>query len=147
MKLCKGGIIFMNIIRTVAQIGIIILFYIIGEWIVSITRIIIPGSIVGLVLLWLALYFKWLNVKYIQKGASFMLAFLTLFFIPSTVAVINYPELLTTSGGLLIVAVIISTIFSIIITGKVSKMIEKKEQLIKEDGDLATSTSNTVHHK
>ena len=77
----------MNIIRTVAQIGIIILFYLLGEWIVSITGIIIPGSIVGLVLLWLALYFKWLNVKYIRKGASFMLAFLTLFFIPSTVAV------------------------------------------------------------
>ncbi|MGN7477186.1 CidA/LrgA family protein [Solibacillus silvestris] len=137
----------MNIIRTIAQIGIIIIFYLIGEYIVSITGIIIPGSIIGLVLLWFALYFKLLNVKYIQKGASFMLAFLTLFFIPSTAAVINYPELLTKSGGLLVLAVIISTIISLVITGKVSKMIEKKEQQIKEERNIVTSAANPIHHK
>lgn len=137
----------MNIIRTIAQIGIIIVFYLIGEAIVKITGIIIPGSIIGLVLLWLALFFNVLNVKYIRKGASFLLAFLTLFFIPSTVAVINYPELLTKSGGLLILAVIISTIFSLIITGRVSKFVEGKEQQMKEGRNIATSTTNSIHHK
>lgn len=137
----------MDIIRTIAQIGIIIIFYLVGEFIVSITGIIIPGSIIGLVLLWLALYFKMLNVKYIQNGASFMLAFLTLFFIPSTVAVINYPELLTISGGLFVLAVIISTIFALIVTGKISKMIEKKERKIKEEEHIAASTVNSIHHK
>ncbi|MEK5079495.1 CidA/LrgA family protein [Solibacillus sp. FSL W7-1436] len=137
----------MEIIRTIAQIGIIILFYLAGEFIVSITGIIIPGSIIGLVILWLALYFKILNVKYIQKGASFMLAFLTLFFIPSTVAVINYPELLTISGGLFVLAVIISTIFALVVTGKISKLIERKERKMKEEENIAASTANSIHHK
>ncbi|MCH7320785.1 CidA/LrgA family protein [Solibacillus sp. MA9] len=133
--------------RTIAQIGIITVFYLFGQAIVDFTGIIIPGSIIGLVLLWLALFFKVLNVKYIQKGASILLAYLTLFFIPSTVAVIKYPELLTVSGGLLILAVIISTLVSLAITGKVSQFIEKKELQKKEDKSVATVTTNPVHHK
>lgn len=137
----------MGVVRTVAQIGIIIVFYIVGQAIVNFTGIIIPGSIIGLVLLWLALFFKILNVKYIQKGASFLLAFLTLFFIPSTVAVINYPELLTVSGGLLIIAVIVSTLISLAVSGKVSQFIEKKEQQKKEGENVATVPTNSLHHK
>ena len=137
----------MNFVRTVAQIGIIIVFYLLGQAIVDFTGIIIPGSIIGLVLLWLALFFKVLNVKYIQKGASFLLAFLTLFFIPSTVAVINYPELLTVSGGLLIVAVIVSTLLSLAVTGKISQFIEKKEQQKKEANSIAKVATNSLHHK
>ena len=143
----RKGVFQVDIIRTIAQIGIIILFYLVGEYIVSITGIIIPGSIVGLVLLWLSLYFKLLNVKFIQKGASFMLAFLTLFFIPSTVAVINYPELLTVSGGLLILAVIISTILALVITGKVSRIIEEKEKQKKEGEHVTASSTKSIYHK
>lgn len=135
-----------NIIRTIAQIGIIIIFYLLGEAIVRLTGLIIPGSIIGLVLLWLALFLKVLKVTYIQQGASFLLTFLTLFFIPSTVAVINYPELLTYSGVLLIVAVIISTIFSLVLTGKVSQLIERKESKNEEEKNNAAATANSLHH-
>ena len=136
----------MNIIRTIAQIGIIFCFYLLGEWIVDLTGIIIPGSIIGLVLLWLALFFKVFKVAYIQQGANLLLTFLTLFFIPSTVAVINYPELLTIHGALLIVAVIVSTIFSLVVTGKVSQWIEQKELKKQEEKKDATSTTNSLHY-
>ena len=137
----------MDIIRTIAQIGIIILFYLVGEFIVSLTGIIIPGSIIGLILLWFSLYLKIVNVKFIEKGASFLLAFLTLFFIPSTVAVINYPELLTVSGSLLILAVIISTIFTLVITGKVSRIIEEKEKQKKEGENVTANPAKSIYHK
>ena len=136
----------MNIIRTIAQIGIIYCFYLLGEWIVDLTGIIIPGSIIGLVLLWLALFFKVFKIAYIQQGASLLLAFLTLFFIPSTVAVINYPELLTLHGALLVIAVIVSTIFSLVVTGKVSQWIEKKELKKQEEKKDAAFTTNSLHH-
>ena len=88
------------------------------------------------------MYFKLLNVKFIQEGASFLLAFLTLFFIPSTVAVINYPELLTKAGVFLIIAVIGSTLLTLVITGKVSQYIEKKENEPEEANDVVTTPSN-----
>ncbi|MER1984605.1 MAG: CidA/LrgA family protein [Solibacillus sp.] len=126
----------MQVVRVIAQIGILTVYYLIGDFIVKATGLIIPGSIIGLVLLWLSLYFKILPTKFIQEGVSFLLAFLTLFFIPSTVAVINYPELLTKTGVLLMVAVIISTIFTLVVTGKVSQYIEKREnrQEVKSHG-------------
>lgn len=137
----------MRILRIIAQIGILSVYYFIGVLLVDVTGIIIPGSIIGLVLLWLSLYFKLLNAKFIQEGASFLLAFLTLFFIPSTVAVINYPELLTKAGVFLVIAVIVSTLLTMVITGKVSQYIEKKENEPKEANDVATTPSNASHHR
>ena len=133
----------MRIIRTIAQIAILWVFYYIGALIVEWTNIFIPPSIIGLVLLWALLMLNIINVKLIQDGASFLIAFLTLFFIPSTVGVVEYPELLTVSGLLLVLAVFVSTIMVIIITGKVSQFIERKEQEVKED---VMDVSTTHHH-
>lgn len=133
----------MRIIRMIAQIAILWVFYYIGVLIVEWTNIFIPPSIIGLVLLWALLMLNIINVKLIQDGASFLIAFLTLFFIPSTVGVVEYPELLTLSGLLLVLAVFVSTVMVIIITGKVSQFIERKEQEVKED---VMDVSTTHHH-
>ena len=133
----------MRIIRTIAQIGILWVFYYIGVLIVEWTNIFIPPSIIGLVLLWALLMTNVINVKLIQDGASFLIAFLTLFFIPSTVGVVEYPELLTLSGLLLVLAVFVSTVIVIVVTGKVSQFIERKEQEVKED---VMDVSTTHHH-
>ena len=133
----------MRIIRMIAQIAILWVFYYIGVLIVEWTNIFIPPSIIGLVLLWALLMLNIINVKLIQDGASFLIAFLTLFFIPSTVGVVEYPELLTLSGLLLVLAVFVSTVRVIIITGKVSQFIERKEQEVKED---VMDVSTTHHH-
>ena len=133
----------MRIIRTIAQIAILWVFYYIGVLIVEWTNIFIPPSIIGLVLLWALLMLNIINVKLIQDGASFLIAFLTLFFIPSTVGVVEYPELLTVSGLLLVLAVFVSTVMVIILTGKVSQFIERKEQEVKED---VMDVSTNHHH-
>ena len=133
----------MRIISTIAQIGILWVFYYIGVLIVEWTNIFIPPGIIGLVLLWALLMMNVINVKLIQDGASFSIAFLTLFFIPSTVGVVEYPELLTLSGLLLVLAVFVSTVIVIVVTGKVSQFIERKEQEVKED---VMDVSTTHHH-
>ena len=133
----------MKVIRTIAQVGILWVFYYIGVLIVEWTNIFIPPGIIGLVLLWALLMMNVINVKLIQDGASFSIAFLTLFFIPSTVGVVEYPELLTLSGLLLVLAVFVSTVIVIVVTGKVSQFIERKEQEVKED---VMDVSTTHHH-
>ena len=123
----------MKILRTIAQVGILWLFYFIGVLIVEWTGIFIPPSIIGLVLLWGLLMLNVIKVKLIQEGASFLIAFLTLFFIPATVGVVDYPELLTVSGLLLVLAVFLSTVATIVVAGKLSQYIERKEQAMKEE--------------
>jgi holin-like protein len=121
-----------RVVRIIIQIGILNIYYYIGEGIVSLLHVPLPGSIIGLLLLALSLIFKIIKVEYIQDGAGFLIGVLTLFFIPATVGVIDYPELLSTTGLLIILAVIASTLISIYITGLLTQMIEKKEQAKKE---------------
>jgi holin-like protein len=123
----------MKIIRICLQIAILWIFYFIGDLIVNLLHIKFPGSIIGLILLWAALYFKLLNIKFVLDGASFLITFLTLFFIPSTVGIIQYPELLTAKGMLLIIAVFVSSIFAFVLTGKFAGYIEKLE--LRKEGD------------
>ena len=118
----------MQILRILIQILILFIFYFVGDLIVTLLNIKFPGSIVGLVLLWTCLYFKWLDVRFVAGGASMLIAFLTLFFIPSTVGIVQYPELLTKSGVLLIIAVVISSIFAFVFTGKLGQFLEKMEE-------------------
>ena len=124
----------MKIIRICLQIAILWIFYFIGDLIVNLLHIKFPGSIIGLILLWAALHFKLLNIKFVLDGASFLITFLTLFFIPSTVGIIQYPELLTAKGMLLIIAVFVSSIFAFVLTGKFASYIEKLE--LRKDGDI-----------
>lgn len=117
----------MRIIRTIAQILILYVFYYFGVFIVEITGLPLPASIIGLVLLAFCLQMKWVKVEYIREGAGFLIAFMTLFFIPAIVGIIDYPQLLSVEGFLLLGTVFVSTLFAILISGKFSEIIEKKE--------------------
>ncbi|MEK5230966.1 CidA/LrgA family protein [Lysinibacillus sp. FSL K6-0232] len=123
---------FLRAVRIIVQIGILNIYYYLGVGIVSYLHIPLPGSIVGLLLLALSLIFKVIKVEYIQDGAGFLIGVLTLFFIPATVGVIDYPELLSGTGVLIILAVIASTLISIYVTGVLTQLIEKKELSKKE---------------
>lgn len=131
----------MRVLRTTVQVAILWLYYYVGVFIVEWTGVFIPSSIIGLILLWISLTLNIIHVKFIQDGAGFLIGFLTLFFIPTTVGVIEYPELLTSAGMLLILAVILSTAVTLVVTGKVSQWIEKKEQLIDEEVSVDGSHS------
>ncbi|WP_460011250.1 CidA/LrgA family protein [Lysinibacillus sp. CTST325] len=121
-----------RVVRMIVQIGILNIFYYMGVGIVALLHVPLPGSVIGLLLLALSLNFKIIKVEYIQDGAGFLIGVLTLFFIPATVGVIDYPELFSTTGLLIMLAVIASTLISIYVTGLLSQMVEKKELAKKE---------------
>lgn len=115
-----------KVIRIVFQIIILYLFSFIGSWIVQSLSLQFPGSIVGLLLLFVCLYFRIIPVELIKDGAGFLLAFLALFFIPATVGIMDYPELLSWAGLGMVLAIIISTVITIIITGRLCQYLERK---------------------
>ena len=78
----------MNIIRIIIQIAILYVFLLIGNVAHTYLHIPLPGSIIGLLLLFLALSQKIFSVKWIEQGASFLLAFLPLLFVPTLVGII-----------------------------------------------------------
>ena len=92
----------------------------------SLLKLPIPGSIVGLLLLFLCLHFKIVPETYIKDGAGFILVMLPLFFIPATVGIIQYPDFLSGKGAILIGIVMISTFMTMIVSGYSSQFVEKK---------------------
>ena len=114
-------------IRIAYQVIILFLFSHLGSFIVQILSIDFPGSIVGLLLLFICLYLKIIPVNLINEGAGFLLGLLALFFVPTTVGIMNYPQLFSIEGFLILFSIIASTIFTLMITGKICSFIESKE--------------------
>lgn len=123
----------MKTLIVVLQICILYIFSYIGNVIQNFFHLVIPGSIIGLLLLFTCLCFKIIPVKWIESGAGFLLSLLMLFFIPTTVGVMNYSSLLSFQGALFILAVLVSTVISIAITGTAGQFFEKNAQNRKGD--------------
>lgn len=69
----------------------------------------IPGSILGLVVLLLALETRVFSLHWFRRGASGLLSHLILFFVPAMLAVVNHRELFSATGLKLLAAVLIGT--------------------------------------
>jgi holin-like protein len=63
-------------------------------------------------------------VEYINRGAGFLIGFLPLLFVPICIGVIKYPELFSTKGFIIMFVVFISTIFTLLISGGTSQILE-----------------------
>lgn len=133
-----------KILNILLQICILFIFSYIGTVIHDLFHLVIPGSIIALLLLFVCLCLKIVPVKYIENGAGFLLSTLLLFFIPSTVGIMNYPSLISIQGALLIVAVLLSTIISMAITGKASQFLEQKAQKRKDDKECNKFSSRAA---
>ncbi|RLL42944.1 CidA/LrgA family holin-like protein [Oceanobacillus piezotolerans] len=111
-------------------IHIIILyaFYQIGNWIQFIFNLLIPGSVIGMILLFLLLATNVIKVKWIEAGAAMMNKHLTLFFIPVTVGIMNYFDLFKGRGIILVLITIISTIIVMISSGLISQWLATRKE-------------------
>ena len=117
------------------QIPILFLFYYIGVFIQNTFKIPIPASIIGLLLLFLCLKIKLIPVEYINRGAGFLIAILPLLFVPICIGIMKYPVLLSVKGFSVMFIVFISTIFTMLIAGKTSQILEKSMNKRKDQNE------------
>ncbi|MEK5025489.1 CidA/LrgA family protein [Paenibacillus sp. FSL M7-1046] len=90
----------------------------------------IPGSIIGMILLFLLLESGVIRLNWVEVGASWLLAELLLFFIPSAIGVMKYSSLLE-ADGLQVLAVVLVGTFAVmagsgVLTGAIYKVKERK---------------------
>lgn len=114
----------MKYLKIIIQIFVLYAFCWIGTVLVEWLHIPLPGSIIGLLLLLGCLLSGIMPAKFVKEGAGFLLPILTLLFIPATVGIMNYPELLSGYGVILIVIVTISTLITLVLTGKLARKME-----------------------
>lgn len=88
----------------------------------------IPGTILGIIVLFILLKMNVIKLSWIEQGANWLLAELLLFFIPAAVGVMNYMSLLEHDGVRILLVVISSTVVVMASSGLVATRISKRKE-------------------
>lgn len=112
----------MSILRASVHIFILYLFYWIGSWIQTTFHLFIPGSVIGMILFFIALIVGF-NPKWIGQGTTLLIRHLPLLFLPATVGAISYLHLFSGWGIILVFIALFSTILVMISSGIVSQQL------------------------
>ncbi|WP_111709933.1 CidA/LrgA family protein [Lutibacter citreus] len=105
----------MNLIK---QVAIILGFWFAGELLSYITKIPIPGSILGMLLIVLALEFKIIKPTRVKLVANFLLNNMAMFFIPAGVGIMCHFKILKQEWLPISVAIVISALLVLTVVGK-----------------------------
>ncbi|MNW29067.1 Holin-like protein CidA [compost metagenome] len=116
-----------KIAQGILQIGVLLLFSVGMNALMGWLHWPIPGSIVGMLLLFILLQTKIIRLSWIEIGASWLLAELLLFFIPSAVGVMDYLPLLEHDGMSILFIVLLGTFIVMAVTGLVATFISKRK--------------------
>ncbi|HFH9838102.1 TPA: CidA/LrgA family protein [Streptococcus suis] len=108
------------------QFMIILIFSFLGEAISSFFHLPIPGSIIGLIFLFLALEFKVIRLRHINTVGNFLLANMTILFLPAAVGIMERFEAIK-DFLLPIVLIIFGAIFlNILVIGLVVQFVKRQ---------------------
>ncbi|WP_439271177.1 CidA/LrgA family protein [Pseudochrobactrum sp. HB0163] len=100
----------------IGQIALIAGFWVLGEGIVRATHIPVPGSVIGLFLLFVLLLTGGMNLLTVRRGAQWYLAEMLLFFIPAVLAVLDHREFLGLLGLKILTVILVGTFIVMIST-------------------------------
>lgn len=112
----------------IGQVAIfIILAYVMNKFVAAI-HLHIPGSILGIILMFFLLQLKLIRLEWVELGANLLLAELLLFFIPSAAGIIQYTNLLYDSGIRILLVVILSMVIVMSCTGLFAQSLAKRRE-------------------
>lgn len=98
-------------------IAVLLFFYLLGSLIAALIHNFIPGSVIGMILLFAALSLKLIRPGVTKKASKFLLDNMLLFFIPVSVGLITSYTLVTKNVVAIVVSTVISTIMVIVVVG------------------------------
>lgn len=99
------------------------MFSLVGVWIQEVFHLSMPGSLIGMLILFLLLSTRIVPLKWFEVGAEKLIVFLPLFLIPSTTGLMEYGSFLLSKGSIMFFLVVISTLVTLIVSGGVSQLL------------------------
>ena len=103
-----------------------------GEWIVSLTGVTLPSSIIGMLLLTLFLKLKWVKLKWVQGLSDFLVANLGFFFVPPGVALMLYFDVIEAQFWPIVIATVVSTMLVLVVTGWIHQIVRKSNGISRK---------------
>ena len=99
---------------------------VLGELIVYLTGIHFPSSIIGMILLTLFLHLGWIKLHWVKAFSDMLISHLGLFFVPPSVAILAYFDLIAKNFWSISAAIVGSTLIVMVVTGHVYQFIRKR---------------------
>ena len=127
--------------KIIKQLFWIFLFSLIGE-IVSkaiASVVAIPGSVIGMVLLFIALHFKWLKMEKVDEVGTWLTDNMAIFFVPAGVGLMTNFDVLADVWYQLLITMVVTTAIMMWFVGslvqKIKAVTDKKNQQLQEGSD------------
>lgn len=127
--------------KIIKQLFWIFLFSLLGE-IVSkaiASVVAIPGSVIGMVLLFIALHFKWLKMEKVDEVGTWLTDNMAIFFVPAGVGLMTNFDVLAEVWYQLLIIMVVTTAIMMWFVGslvqKIKAVTDKKDQQFQEGSD------------
>ncbi|BFH65680.1 MULTISPECIES: CidA/LrgA family holin-like protein [Paenibacillus] len=117
-----------NMIKGTVQVAALMAFTLLMNKLAGLLHLPIPGSILGIIVLFILLETRIVRLEWIDLGASWLLAELLLFFIPAAVGVMKYIPMLESDGVRILIVVIFSTFIVMASSGLLASRIAKQRE-------------------
>ena len=108
------------------QFMYILLFSIIGETLSTVLKLPVPGSIIGMVLLFFALKFRLIRLRQIYDAGQFMIENMTILFLPAGVGIMSHWDAISKYWWQIIVIVLLAIVVNIAVIGFVTQFVKHR---------------------
>lgn len=110
-------------LNIIAQIALLIIFSWAMNLLIAWLHLPIPGSILGMLVLFVLLQTKVVRSEWLEAGSNWLIAELLLFFVSPAVGIIGYRQLLVSDGWRIALIVALGTIVVMMSSGWVAQAI------------------------
>lgn len=129
-----------GLLKIIKQLFWIFLFSFIGEIISALIAsfIAIPGSVIGMILLFLALQFNWVRVEQVDEVGTWLTDNMGIFFVPAGVGLMSNFGVLANTWWQLLIIMAVTTILMMGFVGKIVQSVKgivKKNKLVEKGED------------
>lgn len=114
--------------RIIKQLFWIFLFSLLGELLSALIAgfVAIPGSVIGMVLLFFALHFNWIKIEQVDEVGTWLTDNMAIFFVPAGVGLMTNFDVLAESWWQLLIIMIVTTAIMLWFVGKIVQAVQKR---------------------
>ena len=106
---------------------LLLVFQFAGEFLSKLFGLPLPGSVVGMALLLLALMMGIVSEESLRQAADLLLSYMALFFVPAGVGVMLYFDLISQQWVPIVIGTVFSTFAVMAVTGYTAKWLDRTE--------------------
>ena len=104
----------------------IFLFLALGELVKYLFDLPIAGNILGMIFIFIALKIGWIKLETVKPASDKLVRYMVLFFVPYGVGMMLYFDMIKANWFSILIATVVSTILTLLITAFIQEKTEKK---------------------